>query len=168
MPINLTKTYNELLDIIGMDESSRKKSLMLIFDRDIRNNPELCYLNKPIHPTPVDGELKIEILFSHLTTVMIDHDTKHRAYDFERASRLHWVKFHLDVKKQDRVLHFSVKEPEGLRTYIYDMDEKYVIVLEPLRKISAYYLLTAYYLIGKDAKRNKMMNKYKRREKEVY
>ena len=36
MPINLTKTYNELLDIIGMDESSRKKSLMLIFDRDIR------------------------------------------------------------------------------------------------------------------------------------
>ncbi len=30
MPINLTKTYNELLDIIGMDESSRKKSLMLI------------------------------------------------------------------------------------------------------------------------------------------
>ena len=142
MPINLTKTYNELLDIIGMDESSRKKSLMLIFDRDIRNNPELCFLNKPIHPTPVD--------------------------DFERATRLHWVKFHLDVKKQDRVLHFSVKEPEGLRTYIYDMDEKYVIVLEPLRKISAYYLLTAYYLIGKDAKRNKMMNKYKRREKEVY
>ena len=68
MPINLTKTYNELLDIIGMDESSRKKSLMLIFDRDIRNNPELCFLNKPIHPTPVDGELKIEILFSHKNT----------------------------------------------------------------------------------------------------
>ena len=168
MPINLTKTYNELLDIIGLDETSRKKSSMLIFDRDLWNNPELCFLNKPLNPTSVDGELKIEILFSHLTTVMIDHDTKHRAYDFERASRLHWVKFHLDVKKQDRVLHFSVKEPEGLRTYIYDMDEKYVIVLEPLRKISAYYLLTAYYLIGKDAKRNKMMNKYKRREKEVY
>lgn len=62
------------------------------------------------------------------------------------------AEFHLDEKKQDSILHFSVKEPSGLRTYIYDMDEKYVIVLEPLRKISAYYLLTAYYLIGKDAK----------------
>lgn len=168
MPINLTKTYSELLDIVGMDHFSRERSLMLVFDRDIRNNPKLCFLQKQIHPTPVDGEIKIDTLFSHLTTVMVDHDSRHRTYDFERACRLHWVKFHLDEKKQDKILHFSVKEPVGLRTYIYDMEEKYVIVLEPLRNNSAYYLLTAYYLMGKDAKRNKMMNKYKRREKEIY
>lgn len=45
--------------------------------------------------------------------------------------------------KADDVLHFSVQEPEGVRTYIYDKTERYVIVLEPLRKVNAYYLLTA-------------------------
>lgn len=49
------------------------------------------------------------------------------------------------------MLVFSVKEPEGIRTYIYDKDEKYVIILEPLRNGTQYYLLTTYYLTGKDA-----------------
>ena len=61
------------------------------------------------------------------------------------------------------MLLFSVKEPEGYRTYYYDKDEKYVIVLEPMRDGSAYYLLTAYYIKGKDAQRDKMMKKFKRK-----
>jgi len=65
------------------------------------------------------------------------------------------------------MLFFSVKEPEGVRTYIYDTDEKYVIILEPLRNINQYYLLTAYHLMGKDAKRDKILNKYKRKLDEV-
>ena len=58
---------------------------------------------------------------------------------------------------------FSVQEREGVRTYIYDKDEQYVIVLEPMRKKDEYYLLTAYYLTGKDKARDKMQKKYERR-----
>lgn len=66
------------------------------------------------------------------------------------------------------MLSFSVQEPEGIRTYIYDVDENYVIVLEPLRNRDEYYLLTAYYISGKDAKRDKMLKKYKRRLSETF
>ena len=62
---------------------------------------------------------------------------------------------------------FSVQEREGIRTYYYDKDENYVIVLEPLRDGKSYYLLTAYYIQGKDAQRNKMEKKYKRRLEKV-
>ena len=58
---------------------------------------------------------------------------------------------------------FSVQEPQGIRTYIYDMDEHYVIILEPLRNKDEYYLLTAYHMEGKDVARNKMDKKYMRR-----
>ena len=61
------------------------------------------------------------------------------------------------------MLHFSVREPKGIRTYIYDKVEKYVIILEPIRKMDKYYLLTAYHLAGKDAKRNKIVEKYDKR-----
>ncbi len=61
------------------------------------------------------------------------------------------------------MLLFSVDEPEGLRTYLYDKDERYVIILEPLRKKAEYYLLTAYFLTGKDAQRDKILKKYKRK-----
>jgi hypothetical protein len=62
---------------------------------------------------------------------------------------------------------FSVAEPDGNRTYIYDKDEFYVIVLEPMRKKNEYYLLTAYYLDGKDKVRDKMLKKYRRRLPDV-
>ena len=78
------------------------------------------------------------------------------------------MKFHIDESKDDDVLQFSVKEPEGVRTYIYDKTEKYVVVLEPLRKVNEYYLLTAYHLTGKDAKRNKILKKYKRKLNEIH
>lgn len=66
------------------------------------------------------------------------------------------------------MLHFSVREPAGVRTYIYDKNEKYVVILEPLRRVDEYYLLTAYHLTGKDAKRNKILKKYKRKLDELY
>ncbi|OAV74749.1 hypothetical protein Barb7_01702 [Bacteroidales bacterium Barb7] len=48
-------------------------------------------------------------------------------------------------------------------TYLYDRDEKYVIVLEPLRKKDEYYLFTAYCEEGKDKERGNIMRKYNRR-----
>ena len=65
--------------------------------------------------------------------------------------------------EKDNMLVFSVKEPDGLRTYIFDKDENYVIVLEPLREKNEYYLLTAFHIRGKDAQRNKFGKKYARR-----
>jgi len=118
---------------------------------------------KQITPTPKDGKIVMDTLFTHLTTVIVDKLTHARSFEMERSSRLHWVKFHIDDSKTPNMLHFTVKEPEGMRTYIYDIDEKYVIVLEP-KSESHYYLLTAYYIQGKDAKRDKILKKYNRRE----
>ena len=109
----------------------------------------------------------METLFRHLTTEMVEHETRKRCFEPERSKRLHWVRYHLDRKKQDNMLLFSVEEREGIRTYFYDKDENYVIVLEPRRDGVSYYLLTAYYIRGKDAQRNKMEKKYKRRLPEV-
>lgn len=75
----------------------------------------------------------------------------------KRWKRLYWVRYHIDEKKQQNILQFSAIEPEGIRTYIYDCEEKYAVVLEPLKKVDAYYLLTAYHLTGKDPKRNKIL-----------
>ena len=56
---------------------------------------------------------------------------------------------------------------DGIKTYIYDRDEQYVIVIEPMRKKNEYYLLTAYYLEGKDKAREKIMKNFKRRLSDV-
>lgn len=167
MPLNLLKKYNDHLELGAYNVQQRNASLQAIFDRDIAQNNDFKFNQKRIQPTPLDGEIKMSTLFTHLTTVITDYNTKQRDFDIHRSVRLHWVKHHIDIKKQDNMLHFSVKEPQGNRTYIYDKEEKYVIVLEPLRKINEYYLLTAYHLKGKDLKRNKILKKYRRRLNEL-
>lgn len=146
-----------------MNEYQRKKSLRGVFDRDITSNPNFKFQTKQINPTPADGQDSMERLFRHLTTVIIDKTTNRREFDMARSVRLHWIKYHLDENKTDNRLVFSIAEPDGTRTYIYDRDEQYVIVLEPMRNKNEYYLLTAYYLEGKDKARNKMMKKYRRK-----
>lgn len=167
MPFNLLKIYNTLLELGAYNEFQRKQSLQAVFDRDFTNNPNLRFRQKPIQPTTKNGEIPMATLFTHLTTVITDKATRKRTFEADRSMRLHWVRFHIDEKKIDDVLHFSVLEPEGIRTYIYDKVEKYVVVLEPLKKVDAYYLLTAYHLTGKDAKRDKLLQKYKRRMNEI-
>ena len=163
MPLNLLVKYNKLLDITGMSEIQREKSLQGVFNRDIRNNPRFIFRDKKIHPTPEDGIDSLERLFNHLTTRIINKNERKREFDLPRSVRLHWVKFHVEEQKKENMLVFSVDEPNGIRTYIYDKDEEYVIILEPYRNRSAYYLLSAYYLEGKDKARNTMMKKYKRK-----
>lgn len=140
---------------------------MAIFNRDIASNLNFKLQNKQITPTPADGIIKMETLFTHLTTVIIDEKTRKREFELDRSCRLHWVKYHIEQTKKDNMLLFSVKEKEGNRTYLYDVEERYVIVLEPLRNRNAYYLLTAYYLTGKDIKRDKIKQKFKRKLNEV-
>lgn len=167
MPFNQLKKYNDLLDITGMSPHNRNTSLRGVFDRDITNNTNFKFRSKQITPTPKDGQITMDTLFAHLTKVMVDKKTRAREYDVHRSQRLHWVKYHIEEKKKENMLVYSVKEPDGNRTYVYDKDEKYVIVLEPLRNKDEYYLLSAYYVRGKDAKRNKFEKKYKRRLMEL-
>lgn len=163
MPLNKLKSYNQLLELAALSEQQRIKSLRGVFDRDITNNPNFSFRSKKLNPTPADGQDFMDRLFTHLTTIITDKHTRKREYDRERSMRLHWIKYHIEENKKDNMLVFSVKEPEGIRTYIYDQDEKYVIVLEPLSKKDEYFLLTAYHLLGKDAARDKILKKYKRR-----
>jgi hypothetical protein len=167
MPLNLLKTYPNLLDIAAMNDFQRKKSLKGVFDRDITNNPNFAFHTKQINPTPADGQDSMERLFTHLTTVITDKSTKKREFDLARSVRLHWIQYHIEENKKQNMFVFSVAEPDGNRTYIYDKDEFYVIVLEPMRKKNEYYLLTAYYLDGKDKVRDKMLKKYRRRLPDV-
>jgi hypothetical protein len=164
MPLNLLKKYNQLLEIADMDATKRKNSLMGVFNRDITYNENFQFRTKQINPTPANGVITMETLFSHLTTVIVDKETRKREFDIQRSCRLHWIRYHIE---NDNVLVFSVHEQDGIRTYLYDTTEKYVIILEPLRKKNEYYLITAYHLEGKDSKRDKIMKKYKRRLEET-
>lgn len=166
MPFNLLKKYNELLDVLGMDEYHRAASLRGVFERDIATNQKFVFRSKPINPTPADGIDSMDRLFIHLTTKIVN-ENRTREYDQSRSVRIHWIRFHIEECKANNMYVFSVNEPEGFRTYIYDWDEEYVIVLEPMRKRNEYYLLTAYHIEGKDKARNKIMKKYKRKLEEV-
>lgn len=167
MPFNLLKVYNQLLDLIGMDGPTKSRSLLGVFNRDFVHSSQPVFMEKPIFPTPKGVQNNMDILFAHLTTVIVDKKEKRREFDMKRSERLHWVRYHLDQRKADDMMVFSVKEPEGIRTYVYDKAENYVVILEPLRKTAGYYLLTAYYVEGRDAKRDKFEKKYTRRLREV-
>ncbi len=167
MTLNLLKKYNALLELIAMNPKDREQSLRGVFNRDILYNESFKFRSKQLNPTPKEGEVSMETLFSHLTTQITDMRTRKREFEIKRSMRLHWVKHHVDERKKDNMLIYSVKEPEGNRTYIYDVNEKYVIVLEPLRKKGEYYLLSAFFVEGKDAKRDKYIKKYERRLPEL-
>ena len=88
-----------------------------------------------------------------------------------RPQRLHWVKFHIEEQKKDNLEVFSYKDRvDGrsvIRTYIYDVDRDYVIILEPQKSGLDYFLLTAYYL-NEPGGKNQIENKRKKKLPEVY
>lgn len=161
MATNLLKKYNEPLDLLGSNMHSNLCSLKGVFNRDITNNNFFAFRTIQIQPTTADGEDKMERLFRHLTTVIVDEKTSKREFEIERSIRLHWIKYHIEEKKKN-ILVFSV--PFEKRTYILDKEEKYVIILEPLRNVQAFYLLTAYKLFSSNYK--KILNKYEKSGKD--
>lgn len=167
MPLNLLKNYNQFLDILGLPEHQRNASLKGVFDKYFTDNQPINFNGRQVVPCPKDGVIEMVTLFRHLTTIKVDPLTGKREYEKERSKRLHWVRHHLDSKKKNNMLLFSVKEPDGLRTYLYDEDEKYVVVLEPRKHKNEYFLLSAHYIQGKDAKRDKIKRKYARKLESV-
>ena len=122
MPTNLLKVYNQLLELNSLNESQRTASLKGVFNRDITNNANFSFRSKKLNPTPAEGQDTMERLFRHLTTVITDKETNKREYDPSRSVRLHWLRYHLEERKQTNMYVFSVEEPDGIRTYIWDKD----------------------------------------------
>lgn len=162
MITNLLKKYPELLDLQGLFEKTNRSALYPVFKRDfIDNSNPVVFLDKPVLPTPKDGEAPMETLYRHLTTVITDESTRKREFESARSVRLHWVLFHINRSTPESIDIFSVADSGGKRTYIYDIKQKYVVILEPLRNSKAYYLLTAYHLTGGDGR--KIEHKRKRK-----
>lgn len=154
---NLVKLYPSLLDIMIMSQAQREKSLRMIYDRDIINNKNFKFRNKQIYPTKIDQIIDIDRNFRHIITESIscydEINNKYynkRVFEKERSERLHWIKKHIDEEINDLIV-FSTTERDKIRrkdvtkTYVYNKNEKYIIVLEPQRS-NSYYLLTAYYI----------------------
>lgn len=169
MAINIIKTYPQLLELLHFDERARTKSLQAIFNRDIKENPSLTFEGKVVRPIKSEGDDTMQTLFKHLTCEEIEvvnedgKKYKKRVFEMDRSQRLHWVRFHLEKNKKENIEIFSVEERDNrnrrnvFRTYVYDLDQQYVVVLEPQKSERDYYLLTGYYLNRKYGQ--KMMKK---------
>ena len=157
MPFNSIKKYPELLELMHLGERERKKDLRDIFDRDITDNPSFIFNKKVIRPTKKDGQIDLGNVFNHLITEDFFEEgkdgkkIKRRQFESHRAHRLHWLKTHVDNNIKNLEL-FSVEERDQrkrkniVRTYILNLEEKYVVILEPQNSNQDYYLITAYYL----------------------
>lgn len=159
MPFNLLKRYPDLLDIRGMSEAERLRSLRGVFDNDITNNPDFRFRGKKVYPIKIDGKIDMDREFMHVTTERIEVEEngrliKRNVFDFDRSERLHWIKPHTESAINDsEIIVFSLwerdkeKRKDVPRTYLYNKTRKYVVVFEPLQRGgNAYFLLTAYYL----------------------
>ncbi len=155
MPLNLTKKYPDLLDLMMSDKENRD-SLRRVFRRDIEENTSFLFRGDCIYPLKREGKDSMEVLFDHLTSRGEDRvDGTHKKYkcrvfEKERSERLHWIKHHIEEKSPSCIRVFTCEErtnqgKNATKTYIYDSEQKYVIILEHQRK-GGYYLLTAYYL----------------------
>lgn len=179
MPTNLLRIYNEFLEIASLTKNERNESLTAIFKRDISDNNDFKFRNKIIRPLKRDGVADMQTLFGHLTceseNVSEDGENKYKSrsiFDIERSKRLHWIWHHMREKSKDKIEVFSYKDrvngKDRIRTYIYDFIEHYVIILEPQRSQTDYYLLTAYYLTKERGGIKQMDKKRKNKLDQVY
>lgn len=179
MAINYIKTYKSLLEINHFNEWDRKISLKAIFDRDIAHNDNFTFKEKIIRPLKKEDEFDVESLFKHLTYRTEDIKDKRGVkiksrdvFDVERSKRLHWVLPHIREKINEEIKVFSsnvrIRGREVTRTFLHNIAENYVIILEPQRSGLDYYLITAYYLEKKYGGPKSINKLYEKRLNEVY
>lgn len=175
MDFNTLKKYPDLLDLAYLTVPQRNVSLKNIFRRDIEDNTTFNFRTKIIRPIKKEGQIPMEVLLHHLTT-KDDKDENgkklgSRSFEMARSQRLHWVKFHIEEQKKEDVDVFSFKDRVNgksiIRTYIYDLKQEYVIILEPQKSGLDYFLLTAYYL-NEPGGKDQIENKRKKKLPEVY
>lgn len=175
--LNLTKAYDELLELDHYNESQRRDSLLRIFNRDIADNSDFYFRDKVIRPLKSEDATGTEVLFHHLTCEEIEVEEggrkfKRRVYEKERSIRIHWIKHHIE-ERIDSIHVFSVSERDQkkskdvIKTYIYNSEKKYIIVLQPQKSEMDYYLLSAYHL-NKSWGEKSIKKKMKKRLAKVY
>lgn len=166
------------MELVHLGESARIKSLYGVFKRDIEDNELLSFRGKRIRPIKKeDGEPAMQTLFHHLTTRMDESEegkkARRRNFDLDRSERLHWILHHLEERNPEfkfiEVFSYEdrVDRRDVIRTYIYDKEQEYVIILEPQRSGKDYYLLTAYSLNEKRG-RKQIKKKMKNKLPDVY
>lgn len=151
---NLIKKYPDLLELAQYTESQRNKSLYNIYKRDIEDCDLFFRIKGRIYPTKSESSEDTFLThFAHLTTKEYEEEDEKgnkeikRSFDIDRSCRLHWVKIHIEEAVKDTALEvFSYQDRQSIRTYIYNREKKYIVILEPQRKPDSYYLITAYYL----------------------
>ena len=179
MPHNLIKNYNSYLEIGHYNSYQRDGSLRAVFDRDISNNENFKFRSKIIRPLKKEGEPSLDTLFGHLTReTNYETDDKGKViksrndFDIERSKRIHWIWNHIRERNPDKIEVFShpdrIKGKTVIRTYIFDKVENYVVILEPQRSNTDYYLITAYYLKKERGGPKQIRNKLKKKLAEVY
>lgn len=158
MVLNKLKKYPELLEIMHLSPKDRNISLRNIFNRDMEENENFLFRTKRIYPIKSDGIADMDRQFIHLTCEEVIEEDENgnkyakRVFDKDRSIRLHWILHHIEERLPDRITIFSIEERDTkkrknvIKTYIYDKDEKYIIVLRPQRARNSYFLLSAYYL----------------------
>lgn len=175
MDFNKLKNYPDLLELAHLKVGQRNESLRNIFQRDIEDNPTFNFRTKIIRPIKKEGQASMEVLLHHLTT-KDEKDEKgkrlgSRCFEMARSQRLHWVKFHIEEQKHNNIEVFSFNDRVGgksiIRTYIYNLEQEYVIILEPQKSGLDYFLLTAYYL-NEPGGKSQIENKLKKKLHEVY
>lgn len=176
MPINAIKVYDSFLELLHLNQGQRMESLRQIFTRDISENANFQFLGKLVRPVKgIDGEYDVEATFSHCIT-QDDYDEKgkkigSRSFDYERAKRLHWIKYHFIHAQTLGLRVFSYEDKingrKTIRTYLLNLEKQYVVILDPFRKGTDYYLITAYYLNTKAGKKQ-MRDKFKRKLEHLY
>ena len=160
---NLLKQYPDLLELANLDENERKQDLLGIFKRDIEDNSNFAFRSRLIYPIKSDGEADMGRLFKHLTCEEIivedERGNKYpkRVFEMNRSQRLHWISHHVREMTPGNLDVFTVEEKDSKKrkvkkTFIYDKQEEYVIVLEQQRT-SAFYLLSAFHLNRKYGKK---------------
>jgi hypothetical protein len=176
MPFNKLKKYPDLLDVNSMSVPKRMESLRGVFKRDIEDNSNFKFKSKQIRPIKKDGEIPMETLFHHLTTREEKDEkgkkTGKRFFEMARSIRIHWIKYHIEETKKVQMDIFSYMDRiEGrgdvIRTYIYDIEREYIIILEPYRKETDYFLITAYFLNEPGGKKQ-IEKKQKKKLSELY
>ena len=146
------------MEILHLTPTQRNTSLKGVYQRDIEDNPHLKFRDKQIYPIKSNGKIDMERQFIHLTCEEVqEKDEKgrllppKRVFEKDRSQRLHWIKHHINESSPNKITVFEIterdtkKRADVTKTYIYDKEQKYVIVLENQKKDS-YYLLTAYFL----------------------
>ena len=120
-PLNLRGSYDE--DI---------RELLEVFDRDFINsdNPVVDGRRVIVNNKPDPNWQDLQLTYG--LTHMITRGNGLRVMDYDRASKLPWVRAILDNYRQPEVIAFWAENIKGYRLYLWLEEHDFVVILSPL------------------------------------